>query len=342
MKNLKNKYFVGALAICSMGFTACSDDDTYDFPGDASNRVYTADCSGQYAVVQTPVGAIGAMEAKIPAQCNHKAAADIKVKMSVDNSLIDAYNEENETNYLPLPENVYTIENAIMTIPAGEMASADTTKVVLTADADLLATVNDLNGYIVPIVMESVQGGGAVKANSVKSISYLTIKVTEEVLDKDATKENRKGSLVSDRSGWTVYGINGTEIGTDWYGNPQGEPANWFDGTDDYCGFSVESGTATVVVDLGRVYNVDGICGSYKYYGYYTYGTFSDGTIVSYSSDATNWIECAQITSSSWSGVDFFGFYGPLPMRYVKIATPGSEWSGGEISCGDFNVYATN
>ena len=43
MKNIKNIFYVGMLALCTMSFTACSDEETYDFPGDPYNHVYLQD-----------------------------------------------------------------------------------------------------------------------------------------------------------------------------------------------------------------------------------------------------------------------------------------------------------
>src|SRR5690606_40274071 len=49
-----------------------------------------------------------------------EAPKDIKVKFSVDPTLVDEYNEINQTSYEVMPEGSYTLEAAESVIPAGE------------------------------------------------------------------------------------------------------------------------------------------------------------------------------------------------------------------------------
>jgi len=51
---------------------------------------------------------------------DHANNEDVSVKLVLDNSLIDDYNDENETNYLPAPAGSYTLGNMEVTIPAGQ------------------------------------------------------------------------------------------------------------------------------------------------------------------------------------------------------------------------------
>ncbi|HBG42125.1 MAG TPA: carbohydrate-binding protein, partial [Porphyromonadaceae bacterium] len=48
MKNIKNIFYAGLLVLGIISFAACSDEETYDFPGDPYNRVYIPDNSGSY------------------------------------------------------------------------------------------------------------------------------------------------------------------------------------------------------------------------------------------------------------------------------------------------------
>lgn len=330
----------GALALCSVGFSSCSDDDTYDFPGDPYNKVYIKDHSTGTKIVQTPVGAFGSFSVSMPAVCKSPAEGDINVVVGVDNSLIDAYNEENGTNYSAIPAEALVITNEHLVIPKGETSSAEEFVLALTEDEATLATLQDLNGYLVPVKMVSVNGGNAQAAVSVPSISYFTIGVGFDVCDPDATKDNRKGSLVEDRSAWTVA--------LDGNGNVNGNPAAWFDGTDNSCTFS-DPDMVTVIVDLGKEYSFDGITSSYSYYGWYTYGTFTNGSKVALSSDKSTWMEVFECEGGGWSGVEFLGFYGAMSARYIRISAPNpyageswASWYSAELQASDFNIYATN
>lgn len=336
MKNFRNIYILaGALALCSVGFASCSDDEEYDFPGDSNNRVYTLDHSATYKMVQTPAGAMGALECKIPAKCNQRATSDIKVTVEIDNSLIDAYNEEHGTQFLPMPAEAIVIENTTMTIPAGEMASADTTKISLVDNQDILLTLTASEGYIIPVRITSVNGGGGVPANSIKSISYLTMTVTNDAVNHDATIDDATGTPVADQSGWT---LSGNVDCSDGY--------KLFDGNGkNYLSFESET-DLELIIDMSREYSFDAIeakttmgWGSYNY----DYGSLPDGTIISISSNGTSWTSVAQIESSGWYGEQYVIFWGALNARYIKLQIPATEsyWgTSAEFQCGYFNVYA--
>lgn len=336
MKNFKNIYlFAGALALCSVGFVSCDDDDEYDFPGDSHNRVYTADHSTTYKLVQTPAGAMGSFECKIPAKCNQIASGDIKVTLEVDHSLVDQYNAEHGTSFLPMPEEAIIIENPVMTIPAGQMASADTTKISLVDNQDILLTLTASEGYILPVRMTTVNGGGGAPATSVKSTSYLTMTITNDAVNHDATLSDATGTPVADQSGWSVTGnvnIGNYSVYFD------GEPKN---------NITLDSESdIELIFDMGQEYSFDAIEAKYASgWGSWisTYGSLSDGTTISISSDKTKWTSVAAIENAGWSGAQYVVFWGPLTARYIKLNIPATEsYWGTEASfqCGYFNVYA--
>ncbi len=338
MKLIKNIYLMaGALALCSVGFVACDDDDHYDFPGDPYNKVYVADHSASTKIVQTPVGTVADFNVSFPAVCKSPAEGDIAVTLAIDNDLIDAYNEEHETNYKAMPENALVVSNKNLTIPKGETSSNEEFAIALTDDADILATLDNLDGYLIPVRMTAVSGGNAKAAVSVPSISYFELGVGFDVTDPDATKENRTGQLVADRSGWSVSLVGQGEV--------DGDPMSWFDDdSNSQCSFT-DPDFVTVVVDLGKEYKFDGITSSYLYYGWWTYGTFSSGCKVALSSDNKSWMEVFESEGTN----DFIGFYGAMPARYIRISAPnpyaGQSWAyyySADISSGDFNIYATN
>lgn len=340
MKNLKNIFIMaGALALCSVGFTSCDDDDEYDFPGDPNNRVFTADNSTTATIVQTPVGSFASLDFQMPAKCNKKAAGDINVSFTIDNSLIDEYNAINETEYLPVPEEALVITNKTVTIPAGGYSSTENYQIAFTDNEDVLATIDNEKGYLIPVRIESISGGNAQAATSVKSQSFIVINVSHNVIDPDATKDNRRGTLVADRSGWTVT------PGTDSYSN--GDLTTWFDGNyRNHASVETNGDLAIAIVDLGKEYSFDGLYSNYYYvyWGNYGYeeGSFN-GTKVYISTDNREWTSVGVVEGSGWEGSDFVGFYGPMKARYIKIEQPApNSWSGPAFDSGDFNIYAVN
>ena len=91
--------------------------------------------------MQTPISTVSNLDFKWPAKCSKKADGTIKVVVEVDNSLISAYNEEHGTVFEAMPAGAIVLENAEMTIPAGERVVADTVRVRLTDDSNVLSTL---------------------------------------------------------------------------------------------------------------------------------------------------------------------------------------------------------
>ena len=158
MKSRKNLFYIGMFALCSIGFAACDDEETYDVYGDSFNRVYIYDNSKAYKIVQTPISTVSNVDFKWPAKCSQKASGTIKATVVVDNSLIAAYNEEHGTVFEAMPAEAIVLENAEMTIPAGKMVVADTVRVKLTDDANVLSTLKSEKGYIIPLRLVSAEG----------------------------------------------------------------------------------------------------------------------------------------------------------------------------------------
>lgn len=330
MKNRKNLFYIGMFAICVLGFAACGDDETYDVYGDPYNRVYILDNSKEYKIVQTPVSTVSNVDFTWEARCSKKASRDIRVTVAVDNSLIDAYNEEHDTEFEALPVEAVVLENAEMTIPAGEMVVADAVHLKLTDDANVLSTLKSAKGYIIPLRLVSAEGGNSQLSTNMLSPSFLTITVTEDNMNHEAIQYTGTGTLVADQTGWTAT-TNGTV--QSWYDPIE----SIFDGNGEtYCYISNRSGDLWLDVDMGKPYSFDGIrMMSSSYYG--DSGSFSAGMTVSTSDNGTDWKAQGEIESDAEDCV----FYAPLTARYIRITVPNAGgWYGASLECGVFNVYA--
>ena len=330
MKNRKNLFYIGMFAICVLGFAACGDDETYDVYGDPYNRVYILDNSKEYKIVQTPVSTVSNVDFTWEARCSKKASGDIRVTVAVDNSLIDAYNEEHDTEFEALPVEAVVLENAEMTIPAGEMVVADAVHLKLTDDANVLSTLKSAKGYIIPLRLVSAEGGNSQLSTNMLAPSFLTITVTEDNMNHEAIQYTGTGTLVADQTGWTAT-TNGTV--QSWYDPIE----SIFDGNGEtYCYISNRSGDLRLDVDMGKPYSFDGIrMMSSSYYG--DSGSFSAGMTVSTSDNGTDWKAQGEIESDAEDCV----FYAPLTARYIRITVPNAGgWYGASLECGVFNVYA--
>lgn len=246
MKNRKNLFYIGAFTICSLSLTACDKEDVYDVYGDPYNRVYTLDNSQAFKIVQTPISTISNVDFKWPAKCSKKASDNIKVKVIVDNSLIAAYNDEHGTEFEAMPTEALVLNNMEMTIPAGSLSVSDTAHVQLTDKADVLGTLKSEKGYIIPLRLESAEGGNSQLSTNMLKPTFITVTITEDNVNHDATEYTGTGTLVADQSGWSVTPINGS-TGS----NLQ----RWFDGNPkNYASVSDWNNyQAAFVVDMGHL-----------------------------------------------------------------------------------------
>lgn len=322
MKSRKNLFYIGMFALCAIGFAACDDEETYDVYGDPFNRVYISDNSKAYKIVQTPISTVSNVDFKWPAKCSQKASGTIKATVVVDNSLIAAYNEEHGTVFEAMPAEAIVLENAEMTIPAGKMVVADTVHVKLTDDANVLSTLKSEKGYIIPLRLVSAEGPNTQLSTNMVSPSFLTVTVTEDNVNHEATEADITGTLVADQAGWSVNVLSGSGSNLDrWFdGNPQSTAS-----ISDWSNYK-----AAFTVDMGKSYAFGAIV-AYRSTSWGEYNSISAGTKISTSDDGTNFKSAGEVTGSS----KFIVFYAPLTARYIRVET--ASYS---VNCGVFNVYA--
>lgn len=327
MKNIKNIFYAGMLALCAVILTACSDDDTYDFPGDPFNRVYLMDNSKAYKIVQTPISTVSNLNFETSLKCTQRASGEIKATVEIDNSMIAAYNEEHGTEYEEMPAEALVIENATMTIPAGAMATTESLRITITEDESITSTLRSQKGYLIPLRLATTEGGQSQPSSNVYSM-YLTVTITEDNVNHDATEADITGTLVADQTGWSAT-TNGSVLS--YYGPIE----SMFDGNkSNYCYISA-SGELNLDVNMGKSYTFDAIT---LYYGYSwggDYSSLSNGMTIFTSNDGSTWQSAGEITGSS----KFCMFYAPITAQYIRIVKPKGSYST-TLMAGIFNVYA--
>ncbi len=318
----KYNYIFGALSLLAVGLASCNNDESYDFPGDAYNRVYMQDNSKSFKIVQTPISSISNLDFSIPVKCTQKASETIKATVEVDNSMIAEYNEKNGTNYEALPSNALVIEHATMTIPAGGMASTDTLHITATDNAEVLASLKSENGYLIPLRISETEGGNALPSTNVYT-TYLTMTVTEDNVNHEATEDDIKGTLVTERTDWSAT-TDGTVYS--WYAPLE----ELFDG--DASNYSyIRNSEINLDINMGKPYTFDAITLYYLNWRGNKNGSFSNGTTIYTSNDGTTWKSAGVVESSSSICV----FYAPLTAQYVRIH------ANNYMYVGDFNIYVT-
>ncbi|WP_295730488.1 DUF1735 domain-containing protein [uncultured Muribaculum sp.] len=320
-----NISLIGLVASAAILFTGCSDDEKMpDFPGNPNPIVFTGDNSATFKITQTPVSTIQTVEWSIGVKSNKAPKSDVRVTMGIDNSLIAAYNAEHKTNYQAVPAGVVVFENQVMTIPAGERESVEETKMKLTEDSELLASLNSTDGYLVPVTVTGVEG--AQLAVSRSSVSYIALPIVFDNVQQGVGIEAATGTAVNDHTGWFCNtNIEGFDAST----FVDGDPATY---TTSY------NSDIELVVDMGREYNFDAIEACYQepWGQKLIRGSLSEGTDISISSDSKSWVTVGTVKSGTFKyGTQFVVLYAPIKARYIRLNIPN------KFQCGSINIYET-
>src|SRR5690606_36112921 len=100
---------------------------------------------------------------------------EITVNLVVDNTLIDRYNTENNTSYLPLPDGSWPLDKNSIAIPDGNRVSDVAT---VTVQPSLVDFAHD---YLLPVTIQSATGE-KIPVNEAFKTVYLVIKGDVELL----------------------------------------------------------------------------------------------------------------------------------------------------------------
>ncbi|MBQ7441978.1 MAG: DUF1735 domain-containing protein, partial [Prevotella sp.] len=140
------------------------DNLIYFKAGEVNSNVYTAD------VRHTPVGDFSNLTIKIPVYVQQPVSNATRVTVALDNSLVDAYNEEKGTNYPLLPDAAIELLKTTVTLDANEYSSTDSIEAQLTEN--LLATLTEPE-YMTAFRITDVNGSG--KASEERGIIYVKV-----------------------------------------------------------------------------------------------------------------------------------------------------------------------
>lgn len=232
------------------------------------------------------------------------ADEDITLNVEIDNNLIDQYNADNGTEYLPWDG--ASLKSSTLTMltgknMAGIQLNAGSTDKMLS------------NGYLVPVRLTAVSGGGA-EINAKSAIAYLTVcgvqpKVTYGV---------PTGSPIAytDIMDVTVNGTNsvtdddGTWYWSDMLSNPGSASVDYWNPGDE------------VIIDLGQEKTVTGVTTTFYawYYGVKSY------TAVYTSTDGVAWKNWRSCTLGQY-GTAPFKFSYPISCRYIKMIVGDPSYS---------------
>jgi hypothetical protein len=313
-----------SLLLAASLFVACSDDEKYDVVGNPDNLVYfkaNAENTITGTIVHTPVGHFGAVDAKFPVRILRPATQETRVTVTIDNSLINAYNEANGTNYVAMPESAIDASRLTVTIPKDSIAARDTIVVKVLESA--FPNLNE-KAYLLPIRISQVQGDG--KGSEERGIGYVLVSTEDKLIKEIGSADDVLGSVLTDYAGWTAKYSTGAEInaGELFDGSLENGPQLRTDGN--------EGKNTCVIVDMQKQQNVSGfrLARYWKSYwgGWWIEEYYFSSVHIDLSNDGTTWTEAGTALEADMpkaDGYQYISFYGPVPARYLRLTIESGE-----------------
>lgn len=267
---------------------------------------------------------IGGNNPTLSASLNTSINIDSQVKISIDNSLIAAYNIANGKQLLALPENMYTLNKTSLNIPKGKTVS-DILEIQFTTTASQL---NNQSQYLLPI--KTVSQNAIPTSNDVV---YLIISIEENNIRSGAAVS---GNTIS-RNNWSVK--------TDSNYDPQGNgAATMIDGNNSTGWISnYEDSSAQVILDMKTIHTLKGLSITPTYL-YDFYVLFPKNITIYTSTDGTNWVKQGTYSNQTAGGssqtpyIGWITFIDSVTTRYIKFDFIITDEVFGMVGIGELNA----
>ena len=240
------------------------------------------------------------------------ADANTTVKFEIDNSLIDKYNKENDTEYLAWEG--LTLDDAVI-IPGERFAKIHFN----VSDYSQLET-----GYVVPVRISSIEGDGAIADEDARVAYFVICKLAPTISGGSA-----KGTELKDKANWDLK-VNGSNM----YGSKYWR-TNLFDGgTYSYADYW--NPNDVVEINLGEVKTVT--CVAVQYYAWY-YGV-QEYVSVRTSEDGVKWTKWKNTPDYYGNATTNINFSYPVNTQYIEltIGRPGYSSNYGTLPT-EIRVY---
>lgn len=328
---MKRNIIINLLILSCFICISCHDNEKYDYPGDAMNKVYIRTLENtvngfdktSLNILKTPVNVFSDVLI-LSVHSTFKADKDISVSFSIDNALVENYNIVNKTSYKPLPVECMEIRNNELKILPGSIASKDMIEVRAQATNAINLEVGE---YLMAVRIAEVTGNAEISSN--RNAIYVIVTVAEDIdnIWDTEVNENSRGELLTiNRTDWTMTNIVNSEF--------VGEIKNIFDDDEDsYVRYFVDSydDNTGFIVDLQQEYS--DISGIYQNYLTASYAITSSDIYTSL--DNENWTYQGHFNNSK--GIVHLCFYSLINARYIKfIVRESSKWG---VFLREFNIY---
>jgi coagulation factor 5/8 type len=194
MKKFWKYIAASALVVSMIPLTACDDDDTVD-PYDI-NYVYLYQPNSTYANVEYMangdfMSGLSDPLKTVPVRLTKPAPQDLQIEVAIDPSLVEEYNQANNTEYEFLEG--ASIDNPVMKIAAGEYITPDSITINF---GDHSGFMKENNGLILPIVIRS--GAGLTISKSSRIFLTFNSSYRPNILKINTTEKSYVAALTSE------------------------------------------------------------------------------------------------------------------------------------------------
>jgi hypothetical protein len=204
MQSIKRIYLLVA-ASCLLLLNACKKSDSFNT---SELHVYAASGTLAYNVIQGNFNVIGAQVfagpgTSFPVLLTRAVDRDIQVSISIDTSLVRVYDSINKltTPSAKIPAGAFGLQqNGLITIPAGQTASAVAAQVELKNPALLTEGIS----YIIPVVINNANNGVPVSAS--RNIVFIKTQLKVIKAGISSLTNTNTISLVLNKANNTVTG----------------------------------------------------------------------------------------------------------------------------------------
>lgn len=335
MKYLKSIHIISTCCALLAGniFQACDKDESFDVVGSGNTFAYinTWNQSASavqneqvFNVTQTPIGIFGDISLDFPVRVN-KLTKEFTAALAIDNSLVEAYNQKNGTQYLTLPESNMELTNSSLNIQEGATLSTDSVSfhIEKTKVAEF-----EPGDYLVPIRLTTVSNGVHISSNLNTVYLKIHVRRATQVAKEQVRAAEMLGTLIPSSQ------YNTWSYSSDQTSSPI---ANlWSTRTSSYLSFT--SNPATLVFDMKSPKKISGLRVYARNATSDPLNTFAQVKF-SLSMDGISYTEIADFSRDKMiteNGYQYIGMYGPVEAQYIKLELDSP--TSGLVFMGVYNV----
>lgn len=246
------------------------------------------------SIVHTPVGTFGSVSTSISFNNLCAVTGDMQATLTLDNSLVDAYNESHQTGYKPLPAEFMSC----LSITPGTIKEGDTNSsepIQLSLSSDVYEKITE--SYLLPLRMKTSFANGTVYNEN--DVVYVRIDVKHSLINEKpsailGTLQYNPGNV------WKCL----SAVNLD----PEAmNPSSWRP-------TATRIDNMEAVIDLGAEHMV----GSFAFRCY-----VMTNAHIYVSQDLESWLDVGETQGNGYirgsQGESIYVLYGAVPVRYVKM-----------------------